>query len=514
MKKWKNRQKIGLHPVMTFLILCLGVIVLSGILSLFNVQATFNQISTKTGEYQVTTEAVNSLLSLSGLKYIFTNTVSNFANFAVLSHLIIILLGIGIMEKSGFLRTFIILLTKKAKKTTVTFVLVFLCIIASIMGDLSYIIFIPLSALLFKYGKRNPSIGIIASFAGLSCGSGLSILLTSTDSSLLNTTLLNAHKLQANYTISSFAFLFIMLVSIIIISILITNITENVIAKRVPKYEFEESELEDDLLLTKKNKKGLLFAGFAGTIYLLIFIYNIIPGLPFSGNLLDYGQALYIDKLFSYNSFFSNGFVFIVTVFFVIIGLSYGIGAKTIKNNKDFIEALGSSLNGIGKILLMIFAAATFISIFKQSNIGNVIAGAFTNMISNSSFTGLPLVLLLFFATIITTLFLPSSISKWPIIASSAVPALMNVGISPEFAQVVFRFGESITMGLTPVFAYFIVYLAYLEKYSQNNKSFKLNTVIKYQCPYAVMTLIVFIVVIIVWYIIGLPLGPGTSVSL
>ena len=500
---------------MTLLILCFVVILLSGILSLFNVQSTFNQISTKTGEYQVTTEAVNSLLSLSGLKYIFTSTVSNFANFTVLSNLIIILLGIGIMEKSGFLKTLVILLTKKAKKNTVRFLLVFLCVISSIIGDLSYIIFIPLSALLFQYGKRNPMIGIIAAFAGLSVGSGLSFLITSIDSTLINTTLLNAHVLQSNYTISPFAFIIVMFVAIIVITIFITNITENIIAKKVPKYEFKETEEDvEELGLTKKKIRGLLFAGIAGFIYLIIFIYNIIPGLPFSGNLLDYNQVLYIDKLFSFDSFFSNGFVFIVTVFFVLLGLAYGIGAKTIKNNKEFIDALGSSLNGIGKILLMIFAAATFINIFKQSNIGNVIAGGFTNMIGGTSFTGLPLLLLVFIASIITTIFLPNSISKWPILATTAVPTLMNAGISPEFVQVVFRFGESITMGITPVLAYFIVYLAYLEKYSQNDKSFNLNSSIKYQIPYSIMSFIVFLIIIVVWFLVGLPLGISSGVAL
>ncbi len=515
MRKLRTKEGIGLHPVMTLLILCLGIILISGILNLFNVQSTFNQISLKTGEYQVTTEAVTSLLSLSGLKYIFTNTVSNFANFAVLPHLIIILLGIGIMEKSGFLKTLVTLLTKKAKKTTVTFALVLICILASIMGDLSYIIFIPLSALLFQYGKRNPMIGIIAAFAGLTLGSGISFLLTSIDSSLISTTLLNAHILQANYTISPFAFIFIMLIITIIMAIFITHITENIIAKKVPKYEFENNEeLEEDLVITKKKRRGLTFAILAGAIYLLIFIYNIIPGLPFSGNLLDYSQTLYIDKLFSFDSFFSNGFVFIVTVFFVILGLAYGIGAKTINNNKEFIEALGSSLNGIGKILLMIFAAATFISIVKQTNIGNMIAGTFANLIGNTTFTGLPLILLLFLASVVTTIFLPSSISKWAILATTAVPTLMNAGISPEFAQVVFRLGESVTMGLTPLLAYFIVYLAYLEKYNQNNKSFKLSTAIKYQYPYALTSLFVFVIIIVVWYLIGLPLGISSGIAL
>lgn len=514
MRRRRTKANIGLHPVMTLLILCFVVILISGILSLFNVQATFNQISAKTGEYQATTEAITSLLSLSGLKYIFTNTVANFANFTVLSHLIIILLGIGIMQKSGFLKTVIIMLTKKSKKTTVTFALVLICMLSSIMGDLPYLIFIPIGALLFLYGKRNPMTGIITAFAALSCGTGLNIFLTSIDSSLITTTLLNAHKLQPSYVISPFSFIFVMLIVNIILSLLITNVTCNITAKRMPKYEFDEEDVEDDLVITKAKRRGLYLAGVAGLIYLLIFIYNIIPGLPFSGNLLDNSQTLYIDKLFSYDSFFSNGFVFIVTVFFVILGLGYGIGAKTIRNNKEFIDALGYSLNGVGKTLLMIFAAATFISIFKYTNIGNVIAGTFTNIIGTSSFSGLPLLFLLFFSSIIVTIFLPSSISKWPIIASTAVPALMSVGISPEFTQLVFRFGESVSMGLTPIFAYFIVYLAYLEKYNQDTKPLRLNQAIKYQLPYALTSMMVFIVIIIIWYIIGLPLGVGAGVAL
>ena len=499
---------------MTYLILCFIVILFSGILSWFNVQATYNQISTVTGEYQVTTEAVYSLFSLSGLKYIFTNTVANFANFAVLPHLIIILLGIGVMEKSGFLRTFIALMTRKAKKITVTFVMVLLCLFASIMGDIAYIIFIPLSALLFLYGKRNPAIGIIASFAALTCGTGTNMFFTSVDSSLLTVTQINANVLFPEYAITTSSFFIIMLVTFVILAFIITNITENFVAKKLAKYDFTEEVVEEETTLNKKKKRGLLLAGIAGTVYLLFFIYNIIPGLPFSGNLLDYSQNLYIDKLFSYDSFFSNGFVFIVALFFVILGLFYGIGAKTIKNNKDFVEALGHSLNDIGKILLMIFAAATFISIFKQSNIGNVIAISIANLIGKTSFTGLPLLLLLFIGSAVSTLFLPSSLTKWSIIATTAVPVVMNAGISPEFAQVVFRFGESAVLGLTPVFAYFIVYLAYLEKYSQDKKNIKMTQVIKLQVPYVLFSIALFLVLIIVWYIIGLPLGIHSGVSL
>ena len=513
MKKLRTREKIGLHPVMMLLVLSFATIVISGILRVFNVQATFNKISSVTGDFQVTTEAVNSLFSLSGLKYIFTSTVSNFANYAVLTNLIIILLGIGIMVKSGFLKTIITLMTKKAKKTTVTFVLVLISILASLVGDLSYIILVPLGALLFLYGKRNPMIGIITTFASLTCGSALSLFLTSYDSSLLNITLNNVNIINSGYNISSWSFILANVILIIALSFVITNVTENYLVKKLPKYEFSEEEVEEELVLTRKQMRGLLFSLFAGLLYLLIFIYNIIPGLPFSGNLLDYSQSLYIDKLFSYNSFFSNGFVFVVAVFFVILGLSYGIGAKTIKNNKEFVDALGHSLNGIGKILVMIFAASAFINIFKQSNIGNVVAGALTNLMQNSNFGGLPLVLLLFIFAGVIALFQPTVLFSYNIV-SGVIIKLMNAGISPEFTQLVFRLGSSVTLGLTPVFVYFVVYLAYLENYNQSNKPITIKEAIKYQLPYAAVTCVLYLLFIIIWYLVKFPIGVGSGVGL
>ena len=64
MKKLRTKEKLGLHPVMMLLVLSFITIIASGILRLFNVQATFNKISSVTGDFQVTTEAINSLFSL------------------------------------------------------------------------------------------------------------------------------------------------------------------------------------------------------------------------------------------------------------------------------------------------------------------------------------------------------------------------------------------------------------------------------------------------------------------
>ena len=506
MKKIRRRQKEKLHPLMTFVLLMIIVIIISGFFKILDIQSTFYKITGTNYNLIPETEVVNSLFSLSGIKYIFTNTVSNFANFTVLSNLLIILMGIGIMDKSGFLQTAITLTTKKLKKKTVTFFFILFCVLASIIGDLAYLIFIPLGALLFYYGKRNPAIGIISSFAALSCGSAINVFFTSSDSSLLNYTVLATKTINTNYVINNTAFMLIMLVAVLLITYVITFVTENILIRKLPKYEFTETELEEDIV-TKEEQKGMIFASGAALIYLIIFIYNIIPGLPFSGALLDNRQVMYIDKLFSVDSFFSNGFVFIVTILFVILGLFYGVGAKTIKNNKEFCNALGHSLDGIGNVLVMIFFASTFISIFNQTNIGNILVASIGNIISTSNFTGLPLIILIFILVAIATILVPSSPIKWYILSTSIVPTLMNAGMTPEFAQIIFRFAESVTMNVTPLLAYFIVYIAFLEKYNQSDKKVRLSDSIKYQIPYSLIIGFTLIIIIVFWYIIGLPLG-------
>jgi len=507
--KIKKNKRQEIHPLMTYIIFIIITILLSGFLHLLDIQGTYYKINEFNLDLVPQTYIVKSLLSLSGIKYIFTSTVSNFANFTVLSNLIILLMGISIMDKSGFLQTVITLTTKKLRKKVVTFIFVFICVLSSIFGNLSYLIFIPLGALLFYYGKRNPAIGIISSFAALSCGSGINVFFTSVDSELLNYTTIAAHTVNVNYVMHSFPFFLIMLLAMILISYIITAVTENYIVRILPKYEFTETELEEDIV-TKDEKKGMTYACVSASIYLIIFIYNIIPGLPFGGNFLDNSQVLYIDKLFSINSFFSNGFVFIVTILFVILGLFYGIGVKSIKNHNDFFDNLGHSLDGIGNMLVMIFLASTFISIFKQSQIGNIIVAGIGNIISKSGFSGLPLIILVFLGVSISTLFVPSTELKWHILSSSIVPTMIKVEISPAFAQIIYRFAETSTLNITPLLAYFIVYLAFLEKYNQNNRNIKVIDAIKYQISYTVVIGLSLLLVIIIWYLIGLPLGIKT----
>lgn len=509
MRRINLKDRIKLHPVMSFIILVVLTIIISGILGYFDVGSTYLKANSVSQSYETVSVHVDSLFNLAGLKYIFSNTVANFVNFVPLSMLIIVLLGIGIMDKSGFLQAFFTLITKYSNKNRVTFFLILNSILFTIAGDVVAVMLLPIAALLFKYGRRNPAAGIISSFAGITCGMGAKVVFSSIDTSLSSLTEAGASLLDKNYSVGVFSFAFISLAAVILLAFSLTLITEKYLVPRLEKYEPEE-ELEE-YTLGKRELRGLVIGLGMGILYLLFFAYNIIPGLPLSGNLLDYSQTLYIDKLFGYNSFFSSGFIFVVTMLFVILGLFYGIGAKTIKNNKNFSDFLSHSLNKSGKIIVLIFVASVFISVFKRTYLGNVIAASLVNIIVDSNLGGIVLVIVFFIISGIAAIFLPSTVLRWSIFSGISVRAFMDAGMNPEFAQLIFRASESVVLGITPLFAYFIIYLGLLKQFNNEERTITILDGIKYMIPYSIVTAIIWILLIIIWYTIGIPLGIGST---
>ena len=313
------KKKKKYSPIVTFIFLTFFTIILSGFLSLINVQTEYTTVNKVTNELVNNVIEVNNLLSVDGIKHIISTAVSGFVEFEPLATLIIALIGIGVLEKSGFMKTAFTLITKNSKKNAVTFMLIFLSLLFSIVGDIGFVIMLPIGALLFKYGRRNPLGGIIASFAGLSFGTGINIFMSSMDSSLLTLTQAAAKTIDVKYSIGIFFSLFIMIVMLLLISFIFTNITEKRIMPKLPRIEHDEEEV----VITNKDLRGLVIGSGVGIIYLLIIIYMIIPGLPLSGGLLDNNATYYIDKLFGAESLFNKGFKFIITMLFVFKGFGY-----------------------------------------------------------------------------------------------------------------------------------------------------------------------------------------------
>ena len=85
----------------------------------------------------------------------------------------------------------------------------------------------------------------------------------------------------------------------------------------------------------------------------------------------------------------------------------------------------------------------------------------------------------------------------------------MNASISPEFSQLVYVAGDSITNGLTPLFVYFVIYLAFLEKYNKG-EMISMRDSAKYMATYSLYITIIFAAILVGWYMIGVPIGIGS----
>ena len=111
---FKTKKKLS--PIVSFIILIFATILISGFLHLLNIQSEYTSVNKVTGELVNNVVEVKSLFSTSGIKHIVTTAVSGFVNFEPLGALIIVLIGIGILEKTGFLKTFFTILTRNSKK--------------------------------------------------------------------------------------------------------------------------------------------------------------------------------------------------------------------------------------------------------------------------------------------------------------------------------------------------------------------------------------------------------------
>ncbi len=526
-KKKLKLKKFKFHPATSIILLIFLTFIVSGILSLFEAQATYSQININTGTLEKVLVSVKSLWNYEGFKFLISNATKNFASFTPLSMLLVSLLGIGIAEASGLLDTVIRKKLVKLDGWVLTFLVIFFGTISSLINEIGYAIIIPLGALIFLYKGRSPILGIIAAFCGVAFGYGTSIFVGSLDISLISHTQLAARLIDSGYHVALSSNLIIMIITSLLTSIIGTFIIEKVIVHKVGTYKITaelmktqeikiiSKELAEDyeqskISKEKRESRGLKSALITSIIVILLFIYMLIPNLPGSGLLLDMNAATYVDQLFGENSYFQDGFTFMVALLFLLAGLAYGIGAKTLKSDKDIMRGYKKYMNDIGEIIVLIFLASQLIALFNMTNIGIVISGWGANLISELNFSGIPLIILIMIVIAISNLFNTTPEAKWIIISPVAVPLLMQSNISPEFAQFIFRVADSMTKGITVFLPSFIIFIGYLNMYNPNKKEpIGLFKAIRYVSFYFMIIAISWIFLVIFWYLTNLPIGPG-----
>ena len=515
-KKLKDSKKVGIpnktlnfieavgnklpDTVTLFVLLSIITVILSYILSNLGIVEQYETI--KDGVSEVVKVTPVNLLTKESMANFLKNIVSNFTGFAPLGVVLVSMLGIGVAEGTGLIDALIKKLVLITPKKLITIVVVFLGVLSNVASDAGYVVLVPLGAIIFKSFGLNPIAGIAAAFAGVSGGFSANLFIGTLDPLLSGFSQSAANIIDSSYVVNPTSNYYFMVVSTFLITIVGTLVTEYIVTPRLnrksnPDNLVEKVEDENLLKLTKKERRGIVWAGISLLVYIIIICIGLLPnGIlrnPETGSIIS-------------GSPFIDGIVVIFSLGFLIPGIFYGIASGKVRKDSDIVRSMGNSMSTMGGYIVLAFFSAQFIKLFEQSKIATIIAVKGADFLERIGFIGIPLIIGFVILVAFINLFIGSASAKWAIIAPVFVPLFMRLGYSPEFTQLIYRIGDSTSNIVTPLLPYFPIIVTLIKKYDSKSG---IGTLISLMLPYAIAFLVSWVLLLILWMFLKLPIGPG-----
>jgi len=477
------------HPASLFAILAILVLLFSWLGSFFGWTAAHHA----TGEVIHTV----NLLSKQGIHRIILEMVGNYTGFAPLGIVMVALLGIGIAESSGLISAAIRFLILKAPASMLTFIIVLSGMLSNIASDLGYVLIIPLAGIIFHSVGRHPIAGMAAAFAGVSGGFSANLFIGTIDPLLAGLSTEAARIIDPEYYVLPTANYYFMAISTIILSLSGTWVSNKFIEPRLGKYSGYVST-EPIEKLNSKERKGIKWTLFVCILWLIGLLIGLIPN---EGFLRGPDNTILHSPLL-------KGFITFLFLIAGTMGIVYGFITGKFKSDADVVKGMIDSFKTLVAFLVLVFFAAQFVAWFKWSNLGLIIAIRGAEGLQQIDMGTIPLLLLFVILSGFINLFIGSASAKWAILAPVFIPMFMLLGYSPELSQVVFRIGDSVTNIISPMMSFFALIIVYFEKY---DKKAGIGTLISTMLPYSFVFFVLWSLLLIAWFLIGIPLGPGSG---
>ena len=518
------------HPAIIFLGLCGIVLLLSVVLSAFDVGVTYDVVepppAAVEGEYfggsvvpgdaprlddylaadlevHQETTSVRSLLGGDGIRFIFSSFVNNFANFSVVAVVFVAMIGVGVAEEAGLMGALIRKLVKVSPPNLLCFIIVFVGGLSNIATDAGYLILIPLGAAAFLSVGRHPLAGLAAAYAGVSAGFAVNVLITPLDGLLTEVTNEAIHIADPTRSIDLTSNLWFSIVSTFFVAIVVTLVAQTITERTLGPYEPEGDIAPVAEEAPEGEARGLRFAmfGMLGVLGVIVLL-SVLPDAPL--------RNPETGAIFN-NSPLMDSLIFIITMIFLAAGICYGVGAKTISGSVDVINAIVKTFAGLSGLVFLLLLISQFIAWFNFSNMPTVVAVKMADFLEGADIGPAWLLIGFIIVIMLLDLIIPGSLPKWAIFAPIFVPLFLRLDVAPQTVLAAYRLGDSPVNVITPLMVYlpFIVLVA--QRY---RKDAGIGTIISLMIPYTIIVTVTWVALFLVWYFIGIPLGPGYPVHL
>ena len=485
------------HPVVIFVILIGIVIVLSHIFYMLGLSVSYDVINPETHEVEHTTTTARSLLTVDGIRFMFTGVVQNFMNFNAVGVIIVAMVGVGVAEAAGLVKALIRKLVVVTPGHLLTYVLVFVGILSSIAADAGYLVLIPLAGAAFITVGRHPLAGLAAAFAAVAAAFLVNIMIVPTDGILTELTNDAIHLVNPTISIDLAANVWFSIASVVMLTIVIALVTEKIVEPRLGAYRGGYT-LEGDGGLSADEYRGLRFAlyGLLGVIA-FIALLTLPPGAPLRNP--ETGAIIG-------NSPFMTSLIVTIALLFLVCGIAYGIGARTMKGTIDVVNAMTKAIASLSGLILLLLVISQFLAYFNYSNMATLAAVSLADVLEHANLNALWLLIGFVIVVFILDLVITGAIPKWAIFAPVFVPLLMRLNVEPEAVLAAYRVGNSPINAITPLNAYFAMIVTFAQRYESDAG---VGTVIALMLPYILVMCVLWTLLLAAWYLFGLPWGLG-----
>ena len=470
---------------------------------LFVITAVVGAICTQAGfalENPASHKIVTSqnFFTKAGIQWLLTTLVKNFTGFAPLGLVITMTLAIGFCEESGMLAALLRRCMKGVPPSLVPFIVAFLGVCGNIASDTAMVVIPPLAAVAYIGVRKHPVVGMMVGFAGAEAGFGANLMIAGTDSllqGLTNQAIDGFFGKAGVFAVDVTCNWYFMFASTFLCALIIALVSIKIVEPRFGVYDGPGAD--EELGEVKPIEvKGLNRAALVVVIYILILAAGF-----FTGVLSKDGHTFVGSPLL-------KGLIPLLFVMFSLAGLTYGFTTGSFTCIKDVNKAMVHQMSGMGAFVVFCFFCGQFQALFSWTHLGTLLAIGGADFLKNVGFTGLPMCVLFVLITSLVNIFMSSRSAKWAIFA----PIFMLLGYHPGFTQLLYRLGDSPTNCFTPMNPYLWMILSVAqEKYMPKAA---IGTLVSNLIPIAVCLQIVWIIFLIVWMTLGLPIGPGVEMAL
>ncbi len=483
------------HPVMIFVYLIVLVIALSALLGALGASVTFQAYNPATGDIETQTTAARSLLTVEGIRFMYTGVVANFMGFNAVGVIIIAMVGVGVAEEAGLVKALIRKLVLIAPPAALTYILCFVGILSSVAADAGYLVLIPLAAAAFMSVGRHPLAGLALGFASVAAAFLVNVLIVPVDGILTEITNDAIRLVNPNATIDLAANLWFAIGSTLMLTVLIALITERIIEPRLGAYT-GDYVVPGENAMSDAESRGLRMAGWGLLASVgFVLLLALPPGAPLRH--AETGALIGATP-------FMNSLIVTIAFIFMVCGICYGRGAGTMRTTNDAIAAMTKSIGGLAGLILLLLVISQFIAHFNYTNMATLAAVSMADILKTMNLPPVALIIGFVVAVFGLDLIITAAIAKWAIFAPVFVPLLMQLGVEPEAVLAAYRVGDSPMNAITPLNAYFAMIVTFAIKYQ---KDAGVGTVIALMLPYVVILSVVWTVFLVGWFLLGLPWG-------